>query len=61
MMNREDSTEILSSINVPTLFIFGEEDKLTGIDIATSMKEKVSNNLSQLEIIKDAGNLSFYS
>ncbi|MGB9696841.1 MAG: alpha/beta fold hydrolase [Ignavibacteria bacterium] len=53
---RLDSTSALNNINIPTLLIFGEEDKLTPLNCARTLKEGIKN--SELAIIPCAGHLS---
>lgn len=53
---RINSIPALSTINIPTQLIFGEEDRLTPLNCATTMKEKIRN--SELAIIRGAGHLS---
>jgi pimeloyl-ACP methyl ester carboxylesterase len=56
MMNREDATDLLPSINVPTLIIAGEEDVLTPPKEARTMHDAIPG--SRLEIIPAAGHVS---
>ena len=49
---REDNTDVYSTIEVPTLILFGLEDTLTPVSLAQSMAEAVPN--STLEIIPGA-------
>lgn len=56
MAERPDLCFLLSEIEVPTIFIFGEDDKLINVEIAQKMHDKVRN--SQLSIIKKAGHYS---
>lgn len=56
MRDRHDSTAILSSVQVPTLVIVGEEDALTPVKEARSMFDAMPG--SRLEIIPGAGHLS---
>lgn len=56
MAERIDHSNILDKINVPTLLVFGESDKITNLEIATEMNSKIPN--SKLNIIKDAGHYS---
>jgi len=53
---RTDSTEILTGINIPTLIIVGEHDKITPPIAAEFLHENI--NGSELVIIKKAGHLS---
>lgn len=67
MAARRDHSHILSEISVPTLLIFGEEDKITNLETAEKMKKEISNaalvkipnaghysNLEQPELFNDA-------
>ena len=56
MMLRPDSTALLSTIDVPTLVVVGEEDVPTPPKDARAMHEKIPG--STLEIIGGAGHLS---
>ena len=56
MMLRPDSTSLLSSIDVPTLIIVGEEDTVTPYKDAQSMRDRIPG--SRLEVISQAGHLS---
>ncbi len=56
LADRPDSTNDLSSINIPVQILVGEDDQLTPPDLAKSMHGKIPN--SHLGIIKDAGHLS---
>lgn len=56
MKNRPDSSEDLSSIDVPTLVIVGENDGVTPPDAARKIHEHVGG--SQLVVIPEAGHLS---
>ena len=49
---REDNTDVYSTIQVPTLILFGLEDTLTPVALAQSMAEAIPN--STLEIIPGA-------
>lgn len=53
---RINSLSELSNINVPTLLIFGEEDKLTPIQCGETLNKGIRN--SELIIIPEAGHLS---
>jgi len=53
---RLDSTQALYNINVPSLLIFGEEDKLTPLNCANTLKNGIKN--SELIIIPDSGHLT---
>lgn len=50
---KEDLSDILSQIHIPSLIIWGKEDKITPIEEAYSVKDKIEN--SKLEIISGVG------
>jgi pimeloyl-ACP methyl ester carboxylesterase len=56
MAQREDSTDLLPTINVPTALIFGEQDAITKVEEGRKMAEAIPD--AQLTIIPDAGHLS---
>lgn len=56
MAARADHTGLLSKINVPTLLIFGEDDKITNLDAARMMNAAISG--SELVVIENAGHYS---
>jgi 3-oxoadipate enol-lactonase len=56
MAERRDHFELLPKINVPTLLIFGEEDKATNLEIAEKINSSIPN--SSLKKIKNAGHYS---
>lgn len=56
MAERQDHSDILKDINVPTLLIFGEHDKITNLEIAEKMKSEIPN--AALTKIKNAGHYS---
>jgi 3-oxoadipate enol-lactonase len=56
MASRMDSTEMLSSIDVPTLIIASDEDKITTIRDAEVLHHEIKK--SKLKIIYGAGHLS---
>lgn len=56
MAERLDHTDMLPEISVPTLLIFGREDKVTNLDGARLLNNKIPN--SKLEIIEDIGHYS---
>lgn len=56
MMARPDSTSTLPSIDVPTLFIAGEEDSITPAADARAMQRAVPG--SRVEVIPGAGHLT---
>ena len=56
MAQRPDSTDLLKTINVPTLIVTGNEDVLTGINEAQLMQQSISG--SQLRVVSKAGHYS---
>jgi pimeloyl-ACP methyl ester carboxylesterase len=56
MAERRDSTELLSSITVPVLFLVGQDDVLTKPADAERMAKRIPH--SELIVIPDAGHLS---
>lgn len=56
MKTRPDSTELLSTVKVPTLIIVGEEDGVTPPELSRKMHEHITG--SQLVVIPEAGHLS---
>jgi len=58
IMNRANSTDLLPTINVPTLIIVGQDDRATPVQAAQAMNEKLPPATSRLEVIPDAGHLS---
>ena len=56
MMLRPDSTALLSTIDVPTLIVVGDEDVPTPVKEARAMHEKIAG--STLEVIANAGHLA---
>lgn len=56
LATRTDSTELLASIDVPTLIIASSEDRVTTIGDAEVLNRGIKK--SKLEIIKNAGHLS---
>ncbi len=50
---KEDLSEVLPQVQVPTIIIWGEKDKIKRIKEARSIKEKIKN--SKLEIIPKVG------
>lgn len=56
MAERGDQTKILEKINVPTVLIFGEEDRITNLQTAESLHGQIVN--SRLFTIKNAGHFS---
>jgi 3-oxoadipate enol-lactonase len=56
MAERQDSMEILKTINVPTLLVTGDEDILTGVADAELMRRNIPG--SQMRVIAKAGHYS---
>lgn len=56
MAERDDQTNSLTKIDVPTLLIFGAEDQITDLEAAHILQQKISN--SELFILEKAGHLS---
>lgn len=56
MAQRKDNTDLLKQISLPTLLIFGEDDKITNLEMADKMARGISN--SRLVIIPDSGHYS---
>lgn len=56
MAERQDHTSLLTQIDIPTLLIFGEEDKVTNLEIAAKMKENIQSSI--FVKIKNAGHYS---
>lgn len=56
MAARADHTNLLGDINVPTILIFGEHDKVTNLDAARMMHAGISG--SKLVVIENAGHFS---
>ncbi len=56
MAERPDSVETLKTINVPTLLVTGDEDVMTGVNEAESMRQQIAG--SQLCVIGKAGHYS---
>lgn len=56
LLNRDKSCHILSTINIPTLIISGNEDYLIPVDSSKFLHENIKD--STLEIIEAAGHLS---
>lgn len=56
MAKRMDHTFILNKINLPTLLIFGEDDKITDLKTAEKLNNQIPN--SKIKIIKNCGHLS---
>lgn len=56
MMDRPDSTDLLPTIDVPTLIVVGEEDALTPVKESRAMHAAIPG--SRLEVIPGAGHCS---
>ena len=56
MMARPDSTQLLATINVPTLIVVGEEDVLTPVKESRAMHSVIAG--SRLQVIASAGHLA---
>jgi 3-oxoadipate enol-lactonase len=56
MAERKDQTSVLERINVPTALIFGEEDRVTDLQTAKSLNDRIKN--SRLFVVKNAGHFS---
>jgi len=56
MAERPDSVSTLKTINVPTLIITGDEDKLTGVPEAELMKQHIPRG--QMRVVAKAGHYS---
>ena len=53
MAERPDSVETLTTINVPTLLLTGDEDPMTGVNEADFMRQRISG--SEMRVIPKAG------
>ena len=56
MAEREDQTEFISSILVPTLILVGREDAITPVADSEKMQSQIKN--SRLVVIENAGHVS---
>jgi 3-oxoadipate enol-lactonase len=56
MRDRPDHTSTLSTIQVPTLIVVGDQDAITPPEVAKKMQEKIPN--AQLKIITGAGHMT---
>jgi 3-oxoadipate enol-lactonase len=56
MADRPDSVATLRTINVPTLIITGDEDKMTGVPEAEILKQNIAG--SQMRVVSKAGHYS---
>lgn len=56
MAERPDSIDTLKTINVPTLIVTGDEDVVTGVSEAETMRRNIAS--SQMKVIAKAGHYS---
>ncbi len=56
LAERNDSSDVIRQISVPTLLIFGEFDKVTGLENGREMNQII--NGSELVVIENAGHFS---
>ncbi len=56
MVERPDSISTLKTINVPTLIVTGDEDKMTGVPEAEVMKQNIPG--AQMKVVGKAGHYS---
>ncbi len=56
LMNRPDSVPTLATIDVPTLVLVGEHDKVTPLEVAQTIHDGVEDSV--LKVIPGAGHLS---
>lgn len=56
MAEREDQTDRLSQINVPTLIVVGKEDPITPVEDSEKMHDRIEG--SQLVVIQNASHVS---
>ncbi|MSP64751.1 MAG: alpha/beta fold hydrolase [Ignavibacteria bacterium] len=56
LANRPDTTEVLPTINIPTLVIAGQNDELISVDILREMSNSIRN--SEFVIFKNVGHFS---
>ncbi|MCA1625365.1 MAG: alpha/beta hydrolase [Acidobacteria bacterium] len=56
MAQRKDNSNVLDSVSLPTILIFGKEDKIINLSVAEKMHQKILN--SNLVLIEDAGHYS---
>lgn len=56
LAERNDSSEVVNQISVPTLLVFGEFDKVTNLENARILNQSISE--SELIIIEKAGHFS---
>jgi 3-oxoadipate enol-lactonase len=58
MAQRPDYTSILSTIDVPTVLVFGEEDVVTPPDVGRAMQQKIPK--SELHVLPQAGHFAAF-
>lgn len=56
MKNRTDSSDLLSTIDVPTLIVVGEHDPLAPVDVARDMHDRIRH--SRLVVVEGAGHVA---
>ncbi len=56
MAARQDYTELLRQINVPTLIVVGSQDAITPPEVSKAMQREIGN--SRLEVLEGAGHVS---
>lgn len=56
MAQRKDNSNVLDGVSLPTILIFGKEDKVSNMKIAEIMRQKISN--STLVLLENAGHYS---
>jgi 3-oxoadipate enol-lactonase len=56
LMSRQDATELLSTIHVPTLIVVGEEDTITPVAMAQQMHDGIAG--SRLVVMPRVGHLA---
>ena len=56
MLGRNDTTDYLNKIKIPTLVLCGEQDALTPVPVMQAMAEKI--NKAEFVVIKDSGHMS---
>lgn len=59
ILSTQNFTNTLSKLNIPVLFVAGENDPLVPLQILKNMQQKTNN--SRLEIIEKAGHIPFYT
>lgn len=55
LASRPDSTPLLGAIGCPTLVIVGEEDQITGVDVARRLRDLIPS--AEMAIIRRSGHL----